>query len=85
MGEYLNNTKKRFIENNNITVEKVEQGNETTYYFLVEGCYNQQKPKITENDAYLAAIDFILSKKYKTKLKKMKTLEQTNGKTRNRF
>lgn len=54
---------KRVIENNNITVEKVEQGNETTYVFLIAGCFNQQKPKDSEHDAYLAAIDFILSKK----------------------
>ena len=54
---------KRVIENNNITVEKVEQGNKATYVFLIAGCFNPQKPKDSEYDAYLAAIDFILTMK----------------------
>jgi hypothetical protein len=32
---------KRVIENNNVTVENVENG----YIFLIAGCFNQQKPK----------------------------------------
>jgi hypothetical protein len=50
---------KRVIENNNVTVEKVENG----YIFLIAGCFNQQKPKSTEHEAYLSAIEYITKKK----------------------
>jgi hypothetical protein len=47
----------------NVTVEMIEQGEDTGYIFLIAGCYNQQKPKSTEHEAYLSAIEYIIKKK----------------------
>jgi hypothetical protein len=54
---------KRVIENNNVTVEMIEQGEDAGYIFLIAGCYNQQKPKSTEHEAYLSAIEYITKRK----------------------